>query len=60
MQSMPSTGTSFTFKLDSKRAPQIAAAIEEYLRGDIEKKEGQQRESEEEKRRLQPDVTMKN
>lgn len=49
MQSMLSAGTPLSFKLDSKRAPQIAAAIDEYLRGDIEEKDGMQRESEEEK-----------
>ena len=49
MQSMLSTEAPLTFKLDSKRASQIAAAIDEYLRGDIEEKDGMQRESEEEK-----------
>ena len=46
LKSMPSMGTPLSFKLDSKRAPQIAAAIDEYLHGDIEKKEGIQLESE--------------
>ena len=44
-----STGTPLAFKLDSKRAPQIAAAINEYLRRDIEEKESVQLESGEEK-----------
>lgn len=46
LKSMPSMGTPLSFKLDSKRAPQIAADIDEYLHGDIEKKEGIQLESE--------------
>ena len=38
MKSMSWTGTPLSFQLDSKRASQIAAAIDEYLRGDIEEK----------------------
>lgn len=51
LKSMPSTGTPLSFKLDSKRAPQIAATIDEYLHGDIGKKEDVQPDSEEEKGR---------
>ena len=49
LKSIPWSKTPLTFQLDTKRAPQIAAAIDEYLRGDIEEKGDVQRESEEEK-----------
>ena len=54
-----STGTPLAFKLDSKRAPQIAAAINEYLRRDIEEKESVQLESGEEKGKKGPSIPPK-
>ena len=48
MKAFPSTEATLPFKLDTKRAPQIAAAIDEYLRN-IEEKKGVRLESEEEK-----------
>jgi hypothetical protein len=49
LKSIPWSKTPLTFQLDTKRAPQIAAAIDEYLRGDIEENEGAQPKNEEEK-----------
>jgi len=49
LKSIPWSKTPLTFQLDTKRAPQIAAAIDEYMRGDIEENEGAQPENEEEK-----------
>ena len=49
MKTTPSTGTPLAFKLDAKRAPQIAAAIEEYLHSEIIENEDLPPVSEEEK-----------
>lgn len=59
MKSMPSTGTPIIFKLDTKKALQIAAAINEYLRGDIVEKEGVQLEIEEETVKKGPSIPPK-
>ena len=48
-----------SFPLDTKRAPQIAAAIDEYLHADIEEKNVLQPESEEEKGKKGPSVPPK-
>jgi len=48
-----------SFPLDTKRAPQIAAAIDEYLHADIEEKNELQPESEEEKGKKGPSVPPK-
>jgi hypothetical protein len=48
-----------TFPLDTKRAPQIAAAIDEYLHADIEEKKELQPESEEEKGKKGPSAPPK-
>lgn len=49
MKSQPWMQMPLSFKLDAKRAPQTAAAIDEYLHRDIEEKEGRPLVSEEEK-----------
>ena len=59
LKSMPFTRTPLIFKLDTKRAPQIATAIDEYLRGNIEEKEDVQPESEEGKGKKEPSVPPK-
>jgi hypothetical protein len=59
MKSMPSTGTPIIFKLDTKKALQIAAAINEYLRRDIEEKEDAQLEIEEETVKKGPSIPPK-
>ena len=59
LKSMPFTRTPLIFKLDTKRAPQIATAIDEYLRGNIEEKEDVQPESEEGKGKKGPSVPPK-
>ena len=48
-----------SFPLDTKRAPQIAAAIDEHLHADIEEKKELQPESEEEKGKRGPSVPPK-
>jgi uncharacterized membrane protein len=58
MKSMSRTETPLSFQLDTKRAPQIAAAIDEYLRN-IEEKKDVQLESEEEKDKKGPSVPPK-
>lgn len=59
LKSMPFTRTPLIFKLDTKRAPQIAAAIDKYLHADIEEKNELQIESEEEKGKKGPSVPPK-
>lgn len=56
LKSIPWSKTPLTFQLDTKRAPQIAAAIDEYLRGDIVEKDGMQLESEEDKGKRSPSI----
>ena len=49
MKTMPWMKTPLTFKLDSKRFPQIAASIDEYLHANIGNMDGVQLDCEEEK-----------
>ena len=59
MKNMSRTETPLSFQLDTKRAPQIAAAIDEYLHADIEEKNELQIEGEEEKGKRSPSVPPK-
>jgi len=58
MKSMSRTETPLSFQLDTKRAPQIAAAIDEYLRN-IEEKKDVQLEIEEETGKKGPSIPPK-
>lgn len=59
LKNLSRSETPLSFPLDAKRAPQIAAAIDEYLHADIEEKNELQPESEEEKGKKGPSVPPK-
>ncbi|MBR3467183.1 MAG: LytTR family transcriptional regulator DNA-binding domain-containing protein [Bacteroidales bacterium] len=59
LKNLSRSEASLAFPLDTKRAPQIATGIDEYLRGNIEEKEDVQPESEEGKGKKEPSVPPK-
>ena len=59
MKSMSRAETPLSFQLDTKRAPQIAAAIDEFLHADVGEKDELQLENEEEKEKKGPSVPPK-
>ena len=59
LKNLSRTEVPLSFPLDTKRAPQIAAAIDEYMHADIEEKKELQPESEEEKGKRGPSVPPK-
>lgn len=59
IKTFPSTEAPLSFKLDTKKAPQIAAAIDEFLHADVGEKDELQLENEEEKEKKGPSVPPK-